>query len=217
MPKLIFFSCFLLLLNACSIQKCRYSSGFNVHLDFNKKEKLNDLHAEKAVKQKPFFVEKENMDTVLEGKHENRFFNSTRVELQNQNLPIFSLETKCFNNQAVLEVIKNQLKTTQPTEYKNTNGRVKTLRTLFAILGIVALILALVFIVFAIAELSYAWLLATTASASLSFVLLYIGKRKLDLGIIEIKKKWLKLLRDIAFVLMSITLAVWLVLKVFYG
>jgi len=59
--------------------------------------------------------------------------------------------------------------------------------------------------------------LAATISASLSFVMLYIGKRKLDLGIVEIKKKWLKLLRDIAFVLMSVTLVVWSVLKAFYG
>lgn len=216
MRKLITFFCFCILLNACSVQKCRYSNGFKVNLSpFSKQEKAKEIHAAKAIKQQytPQFTIIENIDTVFKAERLENITSQAKINHTSLN----KHQKKEFNLPQYQEKKDNTVEKVAPSTFKNTNGRVKTIRTLFAILGIIALILALVFIVLAIAELSYTWLLAATASASLSFVMLYIGKRKLDLGIIELKKKWLKLLRDIAFILMSVTLAVWLVLKVFYG
>jgi len=215
MRKVITILFILILLNSCSVQKCRYSNRFRIDLSgFNKAEKQNEIKAEKAFKVKNILVDEYNeykKDTIF---NKNTSININGISLPTENQKVFFPKKEFKNKDFIQSYIITETKKIAP---QNTHGRIKTLRTLFTILGIAALILALVFVVLAITQLSYTFLLAATASSSLSFVLLYIGKRKLDLGIIELKKKWIKFLRDIAFVLMVLTLVVWTVLKIFYG
>lgn len=96
------------------------------------------------------------------------------------------------------------------------DGKIRDLRVLFVYLGVGLLVLALVFLVFAVIKWHYIYLLGTAISSGVSYLLLKLSKKNLKGKLVILDKKAIKQLKKWALRLFLVSLAVYFFLGLFY-
>lgn len=189
-------------LSSCStlsLQKCRYSKGWNISLSRNKSdEKREEIKAKNAEKNQSATTKLSQTSTdtasqsIIPEHYSSLATSESLTTIQKANSPIIpsiDLKTDTINQKTV---------TFQNVETTQFTGISKTVRIILAVAGMLFLLAAFTYIVLSIINASLPYLITAATLAGISYLLLYIGKRKIKTEVITIKRKEMKVVRKTA-------------------